>query len=444
MTMQPKAPNSPKWVNRIFAGDKVMWVVIILLLVYSLFLVYSNTAYEGKDNATQELVQQLLFICIGMTGFYFMQMCGLNFYRKISAPLYVLSLVLTVLMIALHKGSGAARALTLGGFSFQPFELLKFAVVMNLASQLASRQKIMDKLEIIPSFHPSEWRRNQAKQLEILTSQTIPLLLPIAIGCIITVRFSNSTTLIIGGSCLAMMYLSRIKAKDLGKIAFVGIVVAVSAIAIYGAINTHANRADTLKSRVGAWSPWVAVKSVEVESDGKEYYKRRTDENGDPIEHDQTLYAKMSIATGGLKGKGPGQSTNRYLAEADKDMAYAFLIEEHGLLGGGLVMLFAFLLMFYRSIEIFRKCSTTFPGLLVLGIGTVIVLQAFLHMLVSVSLFPLTGQQLPIVSKGGSSLVLTLTMLGILMGVSAKVEQQEAERVAKLNTPADRIKTIGK
>lgn len=96
-------------------------------------------------------------------------------------------------------------------------------------------------------------------------------------------------------------------------------------------------------------------------------------------------------------------------------------------------MLFAFLLMFYRSIEIFRKCSTTFPGLLVLGIGTVIVLQAFLHMMVSVSLFPLTGQQLPIVSKGGSSLVLTLTMLGILMGVSAKVEQQEAERLAAQN-----------
>lgn len=431
--MQPKTQNSPKWVSRIFAGDKVMWVVIILLLVYSLFLVYSNTAYEGKDNATQELVQQMLYICIGMTGFYFMQMCGLNFYRNISAPLYVLSLFLTVLMIALHKGPGAPRALMLGGFSFQPFELLKFAIVMNLARQLASRQKIMDRLEIIPSFHPSEWRRNQARQMEILTSQTLPLLLPIAIGCLITVRFSNSTTLIIGGSSLAMMYLSRIKAKDLGKIALVGIVVAVSAIAIYGAINTHANRANTLKSRVGAWSPWVAIRSVEVESDGKEYYKRRTDEWGEPIEHDQTLYAKMSIATGGLKGKGPGQSTNRYLAEADKDMAYAFLIEEHGLLGGGLVMLFAFLLMFYRSIEIFRKCSTTLPGLLVLGIGTVIVLQAFLHMLVSVSLFPLTGQQLPIVSKGGSSLVLTLTMLGILMGVSAKVEQQEAERLASQN-----------
>ena len=97
------------------------------------------------------------------------------------------------------------------------------------------------------------------------------------------------------------------------------------------------------------------------------------------------------------------------------------------MLFGGLVILFAFLVMFYRSMVIFRKCGTAFPGLMVLGIGTVIVLQAFLHMMVSVSLFPLTGQQLPIVSKGGTSLILVLTMLGLLMNVSARAEE-EAEQ----------------
>jgi len=219
-----------------------------------------------------------------------------------------------------------------------------------------------------------------------------------------------------------MMYLSRVQIKDLGKILAVGVVVASLALVIYG---SEASRRDTLISRFKAWTPNMITKSAKVGVvDKLEYYSRKGNE------HDQTIYAKMSIATGEIKGKGAGRSTNRYLAEADKDMAYAFLIEEYGLIGG-VIILFAFLLIFYRSMVIFQKCGAAFPGLLVLGIGTVIVLQAFMHMLVSVSLFPLTGQQLPIISKGGTSLILTLSMLGVLMGVSARAEQEEAERESK-------------
>ncbi len=406
--------------SRIFAGDKVMWVVLVVLLVYSLFVVYSTTAYDVAVSAGQELIRQLLFICIGMTGFYVAQSCSLRFYSRIAVPFLLFSLTLTLVMILSHGGSGAERSLNILGFDFQPFEFLKFAIIINLARQLSSRQKQMENLRIMPSFSLKDWREDRDKQLEILRTQTLPLLGPIALCCILTVKFSNSTTLIIGASCLAMMFLSRVHRSDLGKIVIVGILVAGAAVAIYG---REGSRSGTAASRISSWTPNVLTKSVGVGVDGKEYYKRHEHPDGTPKEHDQTLYAKMSIATGGLLGKGPGRSTNRYLAEADKDMAYAFLIEEYGLLLGGLVMLFAFLVMFYRSMVIFLKCGTAFPGLLVLGIGTVIVLQAMLHMLVSVSLFPLTGQQLPIVSKGGTSLVLTLTMLGMLMGVSAKTEE---------------------
>ena len=400
--------------GRIFAGDKVMWVVMVVLLVYSLFVVYSTTAYDLAVSAGQELIRQILFICIGMTGFYVAQSCSIKFYKAVTVPFLLLALTLTLIMIFAHKGSGAERSLNILGIDFQPFEFLKFAIIINLAKQLSTRQKQMDKLRIIPSFRPDDWREDKDKQLEILRTQTLPILGPIALCCVLTVKFSNSTTLIIAASSLAMMFLSRVHKSDLGKIIVLGLVVGGLALALYG---SEGSRSGTAVSRISAWSPDVLSKSVGVGSDGKEYYKRGESE------HDQTLYAKMSIATGGLFGKGAGQSTNRYLAEADKDMAYAFLIEEYGLIFGGLVMLFAFLVMFYRSMVIFLKCGTAFPGLLVLGIGTVIVLQAFLHMLVSVSLFPLTGQQLPIVSKGGTSLVLSLTMLGVLMGVSAKVEE---------------------
>lgn len=411
--------------SRIFAGDKVMWVVIITLLVYSIFAVYSNMAYEAASKANQKLIMHLLFICIGMTGFFVARMFSINFYKKMTIPFYIFSLGATLLMIVLNKGTGAARGLDLKFFTFQPFELLKFATVMLLARQLSTRQKRMNKISIIPSFRPKEWKKNRQKQIDILMDHTIPILGPIAICCAITMIFSNSTTLIIALSCLAMMYLSRVHLKDLLKICFIGAVVGLSAIGIYKAVDAS-HRGDTAVSRIEGWTPDVITKSVELgKKDSLEYYKRHDNE------HDQTLYSKLSVASGGLVGKGPGQSANRSLSESDTDMVFAFIIEEYGLLFGGLVVIFAFLLMFYRSMEIFLKCGMAFPGLMVLGIGTTIVLQAFLHMLVSVSLFPLTGQQLPIISNGGTSLLVTLTMLGVLMSVSAKAEQEEMEQKLK-------------
>ncbi len=404
------AHYAPKhsWAESIFAGDKALWVVIVMLLIYSLFVVYSTTAYDPALNANQELTKQILFIGLGMVGFFTMQTIHPRTYRPVIKIIYWASIILTVLMIVMHKGSNAARSINIAGFDFQPFELLKISVILLLADRLARRQKNIDKIDLLPSFKPKDWRENPEKQKLTLLNHTLPVLGPIALACCITIIISNSTTFIIAVSCLLVLFLGRIKGSDIKKIFRLGFVVGIPLILIIG------GRLDTAGGRLAGYSPWVLKKSTQVESDGKEYYVRPAHEL------DQTMYAKMSIASGGLTGKGPGQSTNRYLQEADKDMAYAFLIEEHGLLFGGIVVLLAFLIMFYRGIEIFKKCDTAFPGLSVLGVITAIVLQAFLHMMVSVSLLPVTGQQLPIVSKGGSSLVFTLISLGLVMGISAR------------------------
>lgn len=397
------------WAESIFAGDKALWVVIVMLLIYSLFVVYSTTAYDPALNANQELTKQLLFIGIGMAAFFFMQSFHPRTYRPLIKIIYWASIILTVLMIVMHRGSNAARSINIAGFDFQPFELLKISVILLLADRLARRQKSIDKIDILPSFRPNDWREDPQKQKMTLLDHTLPVLGPIALACCITIIISNSTTFIIAISCMLMLFLGRIKGSDIKKIFLLGLVVGIPVILIIG------GRLNTAEGRLAGYSPNVLKKSAQVESDGKEYYVRPAHEL------DQTMYAKMSIASGGVTGKGPGQSTNRYLQEADKDMAYAFLIEEYGLIVGGLFILLAFLIMFYRGIEIFKKCDTAFPGLAVLGVVTAIVLQAFLHMMVSVSLLPVTGQQLPIVSKGGSSLVFTLASLGLVMGISARV-----------------------
>ena len=409
------------WAESIFAGDKALWVVIVMLLIYSLFVVYSTTAYDPALNANQELTKQLLFIGIGMAAFFAMQAFHWRTYRRLIKLVYWASIILTILMIVMHKGSTVARSINIAGIEFQPFEMLKISVILLLADRLARRQKNIDKTDIIPSLNPKEWKRNPQKQKLTLVEHTLPMLGPIALACCITIIISNSTTFIIAISCLLMLFIGRVKGSDLKKILLLGatgLCLAFGAFAIINNDNSSKNdtigRAETFAGRFGHYNPNVLRKSTQVESDGKEYYVMPENEL------DQTMYAKMSIASGGLTGKGPGQSTNRYLQEADKDMAYAFLIEEYGLLLGGVVILLAFLIMFYRGMEIFKKCGTAFPGLAVLGVITAIVLQAFLHMMVSVSLLPVTGQQLPIISKGGSSLIFTLASLGLVMGISAR------------------------
>lgn len=403
--------------DKIFAGDKAMWVVIVVLLIYSLFVVYSTTAYENKD-ANQELAWQLVLIGISMVGFFTLRMFHWRNYRPLIKYFYWLSLALTLLMLFKHDGSGAARSLDLGGFDFQPFEMLKFTVVLMVADQLAKRQKQIDKIDIVPPLRRDVWFGNFPKLWAHLREHTIPILGPVALACCVTIVTSNSTTVLIALSSLLTMIIGRVRWVDLGRTFVLASIVASVALVFL------AGRLDTGQSRLAGYSPNMFTKYAKVESDNKEYYKRPAHEL------EQTTYAKMSIATGGVMGKGPGQSTNRLLQEADKDFVFAFLIEEYGLVGGVIIVL-AFLIMFYRTMEIFCKCGTAFPGLVVLGLGTTIVLQAFIHICVSVSLLPITGQQLPIVSRGGSSLLFTMAALGLIMGISARADDGTLDKPRK-------------
>lgn len=408
------APRT-RLVDKIFAGDKALWVVIILLLIYSIFVVYSTTSYNPQFNASQELTRQILYICIGLAGLFVAQSIPVQFYRRIIRPLYWFALILTAVMIITHRGAGAARSLNIFGIESQPFEMLKIMVVLMLADRLARLQKRIDTIDLIPSLDIRAWIRDAKTQRTTFTTYTIPVLGPVILACCLTLRTSNSTTFIIAASCFIMLFLGRAKKSDLTKLIVLGVVVGGAALLAFG------GRKDTMGGRFANYNPNLITKSAVEGSDGLEYYKQTR-------EADQAMYAKMSVASGRVLGKGPGRSTNRYLQEADKDMAYAFLIEEYGFVFGGVIILMAFLILFYRTIVIFNKCGTAFPALTVLGLGMMILLQAMMHMLVSVSLIPITGQQLPIVSKGGSSLVFILTSLGLILGISAQTERNTLEK----------------
>lgn len=418
-----------KAVRTVFGGDRAIWAIITVLLVISVLVAWSATAYYNSLSTTSQLVRQLRFVGAGFAGLLCIQFVRYQFYGRFITFFYIVALLLTVLTLIMGlEGAEARRDLVIGGFNFQPFEFLKIMVVLMLARQLARRQKNIDRTPILPSFDPRRWKREAQKQMDILTGQTVPLLLPVALACGATLPMSNSTTLIIAATCFTMLCIGRVRKTDLLKLCLLGVVAgAVVFLAGAGRTDIGGRRVSGLK-----WN--IFEKHATVRADGKEYYEN-------PGESYQAEAARMSIASGGLLGKGPGMSTHRRtLSKSESDYAYAFFIEEYGLVGGGIVLLMFMWLMF-RAISVFKKCGTAFPGLIVLGLAMMIVLQASIHMAVSVGLFPVTGQQLPIISRGGSSLIFTLLAVGMIIGVSRQTECRtldEPRDESMLETPGNR------
>ena len=394
--------RSRRWIDAIFGGDKVLWTVIIVLLIFSMLLTFSATVYKPGGTPTAKLINQLVFIGAGIAALLVVHVIKYQFYGRIANAVFIFGLILTVLAMVIGPEEAGARRdldIPLIHIRFQPFEILKIGVIMVLAKQLARRQKNIEHTPILPSFNPKSWVDDAQRNVDIIRNETIPVLGP-----------------------MVMLFIGRVRMADLGKM--------VGAVALLGIVLFAAGlgRSDTGRSRMASFKPDMLTKHARMTSDSIEIYDypARTLPDGkvSPAEPSQSVNAKMSIASGGFFGKGPGMSTHRSnLEEAERDFAYAFIIEEYGAVGG-LVVLLLYLWLFFRTIQIFKKCGTAFPSLLVLGLGLMIVLQAMIHMLVSVSLFPVTGQQLPLISKGGSSLVFTLTALGMILGVSRQTSEK--------------------
>ena len=413
----------------LFGGDKGLWTIITALLIISVLVTFSATIYKPGGSAANKLFMQLLFICMGIGALVFVHFIKYQIYGRLAKTIYIIGLLLTLCALFFgEEAYGVRRDLTIPGTGqkFQPFEILKIGLVMILAKELASRQKNIDKIPILPSLWPPDWFKDSRRNYETLMNHSLPIFLPIVIACAVALKsVGNSTTLIIAITCLVLLFVSRVRMADMAKIVGIGCIAAVVAFSIGSRSDTGSSRMARLKSDMWEKHAHMNADSIEI----YDYDSRRI--YGETAETEQSVSAKMAVASGGFFGKGPGMSTHRSnLAEAESDFAYAFFIEEYGALGG-IVVLMLFLWLFFRTILIAKKCATAFPSLLVLGLALMIVLQAMIHMAVSVALFPVTGQQLPLISKGGSSLIFTLIAVGMILGVS----RQTVEKT--LDTPKD-------
>ncbi len=325
----------------------------------------------------------------------------------------VLVLLTYVVGITLNEASRWLRLPGLG-FTFQPSELLKVALVVVLAQQLGVRQAHIDKIPLLPAMTPGRWGRNPGRNYDIWYKTTRPILLPVIVATLVVLPANFSTAAIIWTTSLVMMMVGRVRQRELNRLIFVsGVATAVIVGVMYFA---GVGRAQTWVNRV-----------VQYVQPGTEVTTQSRQASRDSY---QVQQAEIAIASGGVVGKGPGNSTQRsQLPHPYSDFAYAFIIEEYGL-AGGIVVFVLYLWIFYRAGLIVRRCNRPSQGLMVLGLSLIITLQAFVNMAVSVGLIPVTGQPLPLISLGGSSVFFTCLAIGMILGVSRESERELAQAAA--------------
>jgi len=391
-----------------FKGDPNIWAIIVGLSVFSLLAVYSSTgtlAYRtAGGNTAYHIIRHTSFLVIGLTVTFVLHMFPYKYYALISQWLMVV--VIPLLVFTLLFGvdeNDATRRISILGLTFQSSDLAKMALIMYLAQRLASRQS----------------------EIRELKKTLLPMFIMIGLVCVLILPANFSTSAMLFGVCVVLLFVGRASIKQLSGLCAITMVIGVILVAsLYlmqksGIDNNITQRGTTIVNRI------------------ERFWGNNAEEDDVLGKNFQTTQAKIAVGTGGFFGKGPGNSVQRnFLPHPYSDFIFAIIIEEWGILGG-MAVLFLYLNLLYRTILIVRKCDKTFPAFLVTGLSLSVVFQALINMAVAVGLMPVTGQPLPLISMGGTSILFTGAALGIILSVSREVRRQEELRARKVAKEAE-------
>ncbi|MBO5878271.1 MAG: FtsW/RodA/SpoVE family cell cycle protein [Alistipes sp.] len=387
--------------RRLFGGDRVLWVIIITLMIVSVLVVYSSIAKmaympSSRLSTSAFLRTQLGIMAICAAFMFCVHRINSWVYRRCSYFVFWVSLALS---LAVHfvgtSTNGAARWIDIAGFQFQPSEMLKVALVMYLARVLADRQSKAPTLQIVPSLKFWTWFKSP-KQRRIWREGGLPIFLPVVLSSLVVFPSHTSSAVILFVLSLAMLFIGRVNKREIMRVCMWALVGgAFVFLAGLGRSHTAGGRIDT----------WVAV-----------WTEDRT--KVDVQELSDTERSMIAINNGGIMGRGAGQSAVRVeMTHPESDYAYAFFVEEYGIVIA-IILLALYVWIFFRASEIFRNCPQKFPSMLSLGLAMLITGQALLHIMVTINFLPETGQPLPMISRGGSSLLFTSIALGMILSVS--------------------------
>lgn len=380
-----------KYVKNI-KGDKVIWAVVALLALFSFLPVYSassNLVYVvGNGTTMGHLVKHGLLLFLGFGIIYGVHRIPAHFFKGLSIiamPVVLALLIYTIAQGTTIDGSNASRWIRLPfvGISFQTSTLASVVLMIYIARYLS---KIKDKAI---TFKES----------------ILPLWAPVFIIVMLILPANFSTAAILFFMVLVLCFLGGYPLKYLAGMVGMGLLgLTFFILTVKAAPDLFSNRVDTWINRIESfWDPADTEGDYQIEK------------------------AKIAIASGGLVGNGAGKSVMKnFLPQSSSDFIYAIIIEEYGLVGG-FVLMFFYLLLLFRIIVVANSNESVFGKLLVVGVGLPIVFQALINMAVAVELFPVTGQTLPLISSGGTSIWMTCLAIGIVLSASIKKSALEYE-----------------
>ncbi len=406
-----------KTLGNIFKGDKVIWMVFFFLCMISIIEVYSASSsltYKGGD-FWAPMIKHIGTLIMGV----FFMLVTINVpckYFKVVTPFLLIFSVITLIWVLAtgHSTNGAQRWVNLIGIQFQPSEIAKGTMVLAVAQILSALQTEKGA------------EKRAMKYILIVGFFIIPFIM----------LENLSTAMLLCITVLCMMLIGRVPMSQIGKL--LGVIVLISlvgfsAIMIFGknvpdqnqnskltekiatktekpgAISKIFHRADTWKSRIYKFmdSKPIPPEEINLDKDG------------------QIAYANIAIASSDIIGKGPGNSVERdFLSQAFSDFIYAIIIEEMGIEGAAFVAIL-YIIMLFRTGKIVSQCANNFPAFLAMGLAILLVTQALFNMLVAVGLAPVTGQPLPLVSKGGTSTVINCVYVGVILSISRSAAKRD-------------------
>jgi cell division protein FtsW len=377
---------------RTFKGDRAIWSLVALFIIYSLLAVYSSSVgvafmkYGG--NTTYFLRNQFFMLAISLVIIIIVHYLPYRIYFSMAGLILIVAVGLLILTYAFgSRVNEATRWLVIPGtgFRLQTSDIAKVALILYLARTMAKYQDKLDNFMLVTKY----------------------LFMPVAIVCCLILPENLSTAMMIFGISMLILFIGRVPFRFL--LAYVGKGIAgVILFAMILSVVKEDNRVQVWKDRI------------------ENYFTGAEDPEGNY----QSNQAKIAISTGGLFGKAPGGSVQRnMLPQSNSDFIFAIIIEEYGLIFGAIPLILAYMILFFRGVTIAKKCETAFPAFLVLGLIIMIVVQAMLNMLVAVGLFPVTGQTLPMVSWGRTSVLVMSFSIGAILSVSrvvnARIKNEE-------------------
>ena len=416
-----------KTIANIFKGDKVIWIVFFMLCMISLVEVFSassNLTYKS-NNFIMPIMKHAIMLAVG--GFIAVVITNIPCrYFKLTTPFLILISVATLLWVLFAGESinGANRVIEIAGQTFQPSEIAKGTIILSEAQILSAMQT----------------ERGADRK-------AFKYILVIALPMIFLIGLENlSTALLLFASMFLLMFIGRVPWIQLGKLAGICVGFALMGILLIeivgddtkvedskltkvekvekpkkerGAIEKMFHRADTWKARINKFTDdtEVAPQDYDLDKDA------------------QVAHANIAIVSSNVIGKGPGNSVERdFLAQAFSDFIYAIIIEEMGLFGATLVV-FLYIVLLFRTARIANRCDNNFPAFLCMGFALMLVIQASANMLVAVGIVPVTGQPLPLISKGGTSTIINCAYIGAILSVSRTAKKKQVFEVEKVDIP---------